>query len=108
VRMRSARYFGVYESGEVNLDGALPGALVCASGAPQVSQNLLLTSTFAPQAEQTASNVAPHSRQNRAPSRFSAWHRGHFMASPFAGRRPSVADGRRAVKIVTAASERAM
>src|SRR5215510_12226976 len=35
--------------------------------------------TFAPQLGQTAANVPPHSRQKRAPSRLSAWHRGHFM-----------------------------
>jgi hypothetical protein len=45
---------------------------------------LLPAWTFAPQLEQTAPNSAPHSRQNRAPSRFSAWHRGHFMRlAPF-------------------------
>ena len=40
---------------------------VAARGAPQLSQNLLPASTLAPQAAQTAGNVAPHSRQNRAP-----------------------------------------
>src|SRR2546426_7724229 len=56
-----------------------PGAELAARGAPQPSENLLPASTLAPQLEQTAPKVAPHSRQNRAPSRFSAWHRGHFM-----------------------------
>ena len=50
-----------------------------ARGAPQLSQNLLPASTLAPQAAQTAPNVAPHSRQNRAPSRFWAWQRGHVI-----------------------------
>src|SRR6059036_1176993 len=56
-----------------------PSAELAARGAPQPSQNLLPASTSAPQLEQTAPNVAPHSRQNRARSRFSAWHLGHFM-----------------------------
>ncbi len=47
-------------------------------GSP-LSQNLLPAWTFAPQLEQTAPNGAPHSRQNRAPSQFFAWHRGHSM-----------------------------
>jgi hypothetical protein len=38
-----------------------------------------LASTCAPQLGQTAANVAPHARQKRAPSRLSAWHRGHVM-----------------------------
>ena len=48
----------------------------------QPSQNLLPASTCAPQLGQTAANVAPHSRQKRAPSRLSAWHRGHFRPGP--------------------------
>jgi hypothetical protein len=39
-------------------------------------------STFAPQLGQTAAKVAPHSRQKRAPSRLSEWHRGHSMEPP--------------------------
>jgi ABC-type transport system substrate-binding protein len=53
--------------------------IAAASGVPQLSQNLLPAWTFAPQLEQTAPNGAPHSRQNRAPSQFFAWHRGHSM-----------------------------
>src|SRR5262245_46036418 len=61
-----------------------PGLGAAASGVPQLSQNLLSPWTFAPQLEQTVPNSAPHSRQNRAPSRFSAWHRGHSMRhAPF-------------------------
>src|SRR4029453_1501110 len=56
-----------------------PGLGTAASGVPQLSQNLLPAWTFAPQLEQTTPNSAPHSRQNRAPSRFSARHRGHSM-----------------------------
>src|SRR5215510_6075986 len=79
VRIRSARCFGVYDSGEANRDAAAGGAGAACSAAPQLSQNLLPVSAFAPQLGQTTANVAPHSRQKRAPSRLSAWHRGHFM-----------------------------
>jgi hypothetical protein len=66
-------------SGEAKRGDALDCGGLTARGAPQLSQNLLPTSALAPQLEHTAPNVAPHSRQNRAPSRFSAWHRGHRM-----------------------------
>src|SRR2546426_12566811 len=85
-----------------------PGAELAARGAPQSSQNLLPASTLAPQLKQTAPNVAPHSRQNRAPSRFSDWQRGHFMATPPQNargqstaaprRRPSVAPSSRTTR----------
>src|SRR5215471_107887 len=81
VRMRSERYFGVYDSGDTNRGGAAVGVRAVANAAPQLSQNLLPPSTFAPQLGQAAANVAPHSRQKRAPSRLSAWHRGHFIGS---------------------------
>src|SRR5215510_11018759 len=81
VRIFSARYFGVYDSGDANSDAAaVAGASVSAT--PQLSQNLLPASTFASHVGQTAENVAPHSRQNRAPSRFSARHRGQVMPEP--------------------------
>src|SRR5215831_8779032 len=70
VRIRSARCFGVYDYGDPNR--------AAVTAAPQLSQNLLPVSTSTPQLGQTAANVAPHSRQKRATSRLSAWHRGHF------------------------------
>src|SRR5262249_23512278 len=82
VRMRSARRFGVYASGEANRDTAASGVGSAPNAAPQLSQNLLPAATFAPQLAQSAANVAPHSRQKRAPSRLSAWHREHFMPEP--------------------------
>src|SRR5215813_240687 len=82
VRIFSARCFGVYDSGEASHNAAAGGVGTPASAAPQLSQNLLLASTFAPQLGQPAASVAPHSRQKRAPSRLSAWHRGHFIPEP--------------------------
>src|SRR5262244_1385749 len=75
--MRSARCFGVYDSGDANRAAGL-GVGAGASGAPQLSQNLLPAPTVAPQLGQTVANVVPHSRQKRAPPRLSASHRGHF------------------------------
>src|SRR5262249_1935649 len=82
VRIRSARCFGVYDSGDANRAAAAVGVGAAASAAPQLSQNLLPASTFTPQLGQAAANVAPHSRQKRAPSRLSAWHLGHFTPDP--------------------------
>src|SRR5262245_17730167 len=89
MRIFSARCLGVYDSGEANCDAAAGSPGVAASPAPQLSQNLLPASTFAPQLGQAAANVAPHSRQKRAPSRLSAWHRGHFMPEPSKQPRPA-------------------
>src|SRR5262249_59627944 len=57
VRIFSARCFGVYDSGDVNRDGTADGVDAAVSAAPQLSQNLLPASTFAPQLGQTAANV---------------------------------------------------
>src|SRR5262245_48829373 len=64
-------------SGEASCGGLVAGREAAASGAPQPSQNRLPGSTVAPQLGQALLKVAPHSRQNRASSRFSARHRGH-------------------------------
>src|SRR5262245_25440389 len=62
-----------------------PGPAAAASGVPQLSQNLLSAWIVAPQLEQRTPNSAPQLRQNRAPSRFSAWHRGHFIRLRLSG-----------------------
>jgi hypothetical protein len=72
----------VADPGPTGCDGSRAGVAIAARGLPQLSQNLLSASTVAPQLEQIASNSPPHSRQNRAPSRFSAWHRGQFTSEP--------------------------
>src|SRR5215813_14532726 len=81
VRMRSARYFGVYESGELNR-----GAADCCAGYPvgwaHVGQNFAVADNCRPQLEQARARGAAHSSQNMAPISFSCWHRGHFIAEP--------------------------
>ncbi len=46
----------------------------------QERQNLLPGLISAPHCGQASARRAPHSSQNRASSRFCAWHRGHVMA----------------------------
>src|SRR5439155_22803590 len=58
---------------EVDGDEVIAAIGIAESDIPQLSQNLLPTSIWAPQLEQTAPKVAPHSWQNRASPRFRAW-----------------------------------
>ena len=55
-----------------------PGELI-AAGAPHEPQNRLPGASSPPHCAQVSVRWLPQSSQNRSPSRFSAWHRGHVM-----------------------------
>src|SRR2546426_12586061 len=76
VRIFSARYFGVYDSGDANR--GVSNATE-ASGVPQPPQNSSPDSFAKPHAAQATANEAPHFVQKRRPSRLSCRHRGHLM-----------------------------
>jgi len=80
VRIFSARCWGVYDWGEPNFGSASMGAGV--SDLPQPPQNFSLPSFRKPHDGHVEANERPHSPQNRRPSRFSAWHRGHCLSEP--------------------------
>jgi hypothetical protein len=50
------------------------------AGAPHEPQNRLPGARSPPHCAQVSVSRLPQSSQNRSPSRFSAWHRGHVMA----------------------------
>src|SRR6266436_4997505 len=75
VRIFSARYRGVKDSGELNPLMEAPGA----TAAPHCLQNLFVGGLLAPQAEQVSARRAPHSPQKLASARLSRRQRGHCM-----------------------------
>jgi len=75
---------------ESNFGSATAGADV--SDLPQPPQNFSLPSFRKPHDGHVEANERPHSPQNRRPSRFSAWHRGHCM--PEASQRVGARTGR--------------
>src|SRR5216684_1952160 len=80
VRIFSARWLGVYACGELNFGSAR--VVNGTSDLPQPPQNLSLPSFEKPHDGHVEANDKPHSPQNRRPSRFSAWQRGHCMPGP--------------------------
>ena len=76
IRIFSARCFGVYAPGEPNCGGGVADSAV---GRAHSGQNFAVAESGVPQFAQVRGSVAAHSSQNLAGSRFSCWHRGHFM-----------------------------
>lgn len=82
VRIFSARWLGVWVSGEVNFDGPAVAGAVMVTGWPHFLQNFAPARFGSPQFAHAISRRAPHSSQNAASEAFSYWHWGHFMPGP--------------------------
>src|SRR5215813_15169402 len=79
-RMRSARCFGVYVSGEVKRVVMGPvDAELDPVGWAHSEQNLAVGESCAPQLAHARARGAAHSSQNFAPGLLSCWHREHFI-----------------------------
>lgn len=82
VRTRLARGLGAWKYGDANRGETICPVPMAGEGVPQLSQNLLSAVKLVPQTAQRIPNASPHSRQNRASSRFSCRHLRHCITRP--------------------------
>jgi hypothetical protein len=77
-----ARGLGAWKYGDANRGETICPVPMAGEGVPQLSQNLLSAVKLVPQTAQRIPNASPHSRQNRASSRFSCRHLRHCITRP--------------------------